>query len=109
MNSTELSAAQIAAAVSKGELSAENVANEHFSRIEKLDGTVKAFLAVTKDLALSQARAVDAKRKKGEKLGALAGVPVALKDNIQLKGVETTCASKILKGHIAAYNATVTD
>lgn len=109
MDLTELSAAKIAEAVRKGEATAEAVALAHFARIDKLEGTVKAFLNVTKDLALEQARAVDAKRKKGEALGALAGVPVALKDNIQLKGVETTCASKILKGHVAAYNATVVE
>lgn len=109
MELTELTAARIAAAVKNGETSAEAVARAHFDRIEKLDGVVKAFLAVTKDRALERARAIDARRKAGETLGALAGVPVALKDNIQLKGVETTCASKILKGHVAAYDATVTE
>ena len=109
MDLTELAAAGIAAAVKKGEATAEAVALAHFARIEKLDGTIKAFLTVTKDQALAQARRVDAKRKQGEPLGLLAGVPVALKDNLQLKGVETTCASKILKGHIAAYDATVTE
>jgi aspartyl-tRNA(Asn)/glutamyl-tRNA(Gln) amidotransferase subunit A len=104
---TEASAARLADAVKKGETTAEAVAAAHFARIEKLEPTVKAFLAVTKDYALGQARAVDAKRKAGKPLGALAGVPVALKDNLQLAGVETTCASKILKGHIAAYDATV--
>ena len=94
MDLTELAAAGIATAVQNGEVTAEAVALAHISRIEKLDGTIKAFLAVTKNLALEQARAVDAKRVKGGKLGALAGVPVALKDNLQLKGVETTCASK---------------
>ena len=103
---TKLSAAQIAAAVTKGEATAEAVALAHLSRVDQLDSTVKAFLAVTKELALEQARAVDAKRKAGKPLGALAGVPVALKDNLQLTGVETTCASKILKGHIAAYDGT---
>lgn len=109
MDLTELTAARIADAVTKGEVTAEVVAAAHLARIEKLDGAVKAFLNVTKDLALAQARAVDAKRGRGVKLGALAGVPVALKDNIQLKGVETTCASKILKGHVAAYDATATE
>ncbi len=109
MDPTELAAAGIATAVKNGEVTAEAVAAAHFARIEKLDGVIKAFLAVTKDQALAQARRVDEKRKKGESLGALAGVPVALKDNIQFKGVETTCASKILKGHIAAYDATVTE
>jgi aspartyl-tRNA(Asn)/glutamyl-tRNA(Gln) amidotransferase subunit A len=109
MDITERTAVQIADAVAKGEVTAEAVAVAHFARIDKLDATVKAFLNVTKDCALAQARLVDEKRKQGGKLGALAGVPVALKDNIQLKGVETTCGSKILKGHIAAYDATVTE
>ncbi len=108
MDITEKTAAQIAGAVRGGEVTAEAVALSHFARIEKLDAAIKAFLAVTKDRALERARAVDLKRKQGGTLGALAGVPVALKDNIQLKGVETTCGSKILKGHIAAYDATVT-
>ena len=105
---TKLSAARIADAVKAGELTAEAVARAHFERIDALEPKVKAFIAVTKELALEQAASVDARRKKGEKLGPLAGVPVALKDNLQLKGVETTCASKILKGHRAAYDATVT-
>jgi aspartyl-tRNA(Asn)/glutamyl-tRNA(Gln) amidotransferase subunit A len=103
---TTLSAARLADAVSKGELTAEAVAAAHLARVDALEPTVKAFLTVTKEGALAQARAVDAKRKAGKPLGALAGVPVALKDNLQLTGVETTCASKILKGHIAAYDAT---
>ncbi len=109
MDLTEFTAARIATIVQNGEVTAEAVAAAHFARIEKLDGTIKAFLAVTKDQALAQARRVDEKRKKGGKLGLLAGVPVALKDNIQLKGVETTCASKALKGHLATYDATVTE
>ena len=106
---TKLSAARIADAVKKGETTAEAVARAHFARIETLEPTVRAFLAVTKDEALARARGVDEKRKAGVALGALAGVPVALKDNLQLTGVETTCASKILKGHIAAYDATVVE
>ncbi len=103
---TELSAVRLAAMVRAGEASAEAVARAHFARLERLEPTVKAFLLVTKDLALAQARAVDEKRRKGGALGALAGVPVAIKDNLQVEGVETTCASKILKGHVAAYDAT---
>ena len=104
-----LPAARVADAVKKGEITAEAAASAAFARISALEPTVKAFLAVTEDAALAQARAVDAKRKAGKPLGMLAGVPVALKDNLQLTGVETTCASKILKGHIAAYDATVVE
>ena len=108
MDLTELTASRIATSVQNGEITAEAVAAAHFVRIEALEPKVKAFLAILKDQALASARVIDVKRKKGEPLGALAGVPVALKDNIQLKGVETTCASRILKGHVAAYDATVT-
>ncbi|MDE2492122.1 MAG: Asp-tRNA(Asn)/Glu-tRNA(Gln) amidotransferase subunit GatA [Elusimicrobia bacterium] len=103
---TRESAARIADAVRRGETSAEEVARAHLGRVETAEPTVRAFLAVLKDSALESARAVDAKRRAGRPLGALAGVPVALKDNLQLEGVETTCASRILKGHVAAYDAT---
>jgi aspartyl-tRNA(Asn)/glutamyl-tRNA(Gln) amidotransferase subunit A len=109
MNTTELSAARIARGVSQGEFTAEKAVSEHFERIDAAEPRVKAFVTPLKAEALAAARAVDQKRAKGEKLGALAGVPVALKDNIQLKGVPTTCSSKILKGHTAAYDATVVE
>jgi len=105
---TTLSASHLAQAVRNGDATAESAVKAYFDRIERLEPKIKAFLTITKDSALAQARSVDEKRKKGARLGALAGVPVALKDNIQLKGVETTCGSKILKGHIAAYDASVT-
>jgi aspartyl-tRNA(Asn)/glutamyl-tRNA(Gln) amidotransferase subunit A len=106
MDLTELSAAQTAAAVKNGETTAEAVAAAHLARIEREEPGLQSFLAVTKDLALESARAVDAARAAGKPLGPLAGVTVALKDNLELKGFETTCASKILKGHVAAYDAT---
>ncbi|MBI4371221.1 MAG: Asp-tRNA(Asn)/Glu-tRNA(Gln) amidotransferase subunit GatA [Elusimicrobia bacterium] len=101
-----MSAAGIAGAVRRGEASAEAVLDAHLTRVERLEPTLRAFLTVTRDRARAAARAVDEKRRSGGPLGPLAGVPVALKDNLQLEGVETTCASKILKGHVAAYDAT---
>ncbi len=109
MNTTELSAAQIAAQVAAGAITAENVAGDHWARIEKVEPRLKAFVTLLKEPSLAQARAVDVKRAKGARLGRLAGVPVALKDNILLKGVETTCSSKILKGFRAPYDATVVE
>ena len=109
MNLTELSAVDIAKGVSEGQFTAEQVAREHLARIEGAEPRLRAFVTLIADEALTSARAVDAKRSRGEKLGALAGVPVALKDNILLKGVETTCSSKILKGYKAAYDATVVE
>ncbi|MFB8239459.1 Asp-tRNA(Asn)/Glu-tRNA(Gln) amidotransferase subunit GatA [Kitasatospora purpeofusca] len=101
-------AAETAAAVAKGEVSAVEVAQAHLDRIEAVDKKVNAFLHVDTEGALSAARAVDAKRAKGEELGPLAGVPLALKDVFTTKGVPTTCGSKILEGWIPPYDATLT-
>ena len=73
-------AAELAAAVTAGEVSATEVTQAHLDRIGAVDGEVKAFLHVAADDALAQAREVDRKRAAGEPLGALAGVPVAVKD-----------------------------
>ncbi|MDE2040487.1 MAG: Asp-tRNA(Asn)/Glu-tRNA(Gln) amidotransferase subunit GatA [Elusimicrobia bacterium] len=105
----ELSAARIAGGVRSGEFSAQEVLKAFLSRIERDEPRVRAFLALFGEQALEAARAVDAKRAAGDPLGALAGVPVALKDNILVKGVETTCASKILRGHRSAYDAHVVE
>jgi aspartyl-tRNA(Asn)/glutamyl-tRNA(Gln) amidotransferase subunit A len=104
---TKLSAVAIAAGVSSGKFSAAEVARAHLDRIAALEPKIKAFVTVLSDSALEQARAIDAKRASGKKLGRLCGVPVAIKDNILIRGVETTCSSKILKGYIAPYDATV--
>src|SRR5438270_3669850 len=94
---TSLSATELSGGVARGTFSAEEVAKAHLSRIAGRDGKVKAFLKVLEDAALAQARVVDKKRAAGLPRGKLAGVPGAIKDNINVEGVETTCASKILK------------
>ena len=79
---------------------------EHFlARIEKFNAPLNAFLHVNPRLTLQFARAVDAKIAAGVHAGPLAGVPVALKDNLCLRHMPTTCASKILKGWIPPYDA----
>jgi aspartyl-tRNA(Asn)/glutamyl-tRNA(Gln) amidotransferase subunit A len=102
-----LSANEIASSIASGELSSVEVTNAHFDRIEKVDDRVHAFLHLTKESALSDAARVDAKRKAGEKLGPLAGVPLALKDILAMKGEPTTCGSKILENWRPPYDATV--
>jgi aspartyl-tRNA(Asn)/glutamyl-tRNA(Gln) amidotransferase subunit A len=104
----EGSAVAIAARVASGEISAVSVAEAALARIDDRDPRLHAFLTVTRDVALEQARAVDAKRARGEALGPLAGVPIALKDAICTRGVRTTAGSKILGDYRPPYDATVT-
>ncbi|MFD4660911.1 Asp-tRNA(Asn)/Glu-tRNA(Gln) amidotransferase subunit GatA [Kitasatospora sp. NPDC058444] len=101
-------AAETASAVAKGEVSAVEVAQAHLDRIAAVDEKVNAFLHVDTEGALAAAKAVDDKRAKGEELGPLAGVPLALKDVFTTKGIPTTCGSKMLEGWIPPYDATLT-
>ena len=101
-------ASEMAAALAAKEISSVELVNAHFDRIAEVDTQVKAFLYLDKDGALSQAKAVDDARAKGETLAPLAGVPVALKDIFTQKGVPTTAGSKILEGWRPPYDATVT-
>ncbi|MEU1948545.1 Asp-tRNA(Asn)/Glu-tRNA(Gln) amidotransferase subunit GatA [Streptomyces sp. NPDC020125] len=105
---TRLTAAEIAARIASGEVTAVEVTEAHLARIEAVDEKVHAFLHVDREGALAQARAVDEKRERGEELGPLAGVPLALKDIFTTKGIPTTVGSKILEGWIPPYDATVT-
>ena len=100
-------AAEMSIALAAKEVSAVDLANEHFERIAAVDGDVHAFLYLDKDGALAQAKDVDAKRSAGEKLSPLAGVPLALKDVMAQRGIPTTCGSKILEGWRPPYDATV--
>jgi aspartyl-tRNA(Asn)/glutamyl-tRNA(Gln) amidotransferase subunit A len=94
-------------AVRSGEVSAREVAQAHLDRITEVEPAISALLAVTADDALAQADAVDAARSRGDKIGPLAGVPIALKDVICTRGVATTCGSRILAGWKPPYDATV--
>lgn len=77
------------------------------ARIDKVEGDVQAYLTVTRDEALAQAKAVDEKIARGEEIAFLEGIPGAIKDNICTKGVKTTCASRILQKFVPPYDATV--
>lgn len=91
----------------KKEISSTELTQEHLERIQALDGDVKSYITVTGDLALEQAKAVDARLAAGEQIGALAGIPMAVKDNMCTEGIDTTCASKMLEGFKPQYSATV--
>jgi aspartyl-tRNA(Asn)/glutamyl-tRNA(Gln) amidotransferase subunit A len=102
-----LSAADTAAKIASGDVSAVEVAQAHLDRIDAVDDRVHAFLHVDTEGALRAARAVDEKRAAGEELGPLAGVPLAMKDVVVTKGLPTTAGSKILAGWHPPYDATI--
>jgi aspartyl-tRNA(Asn)/glutamyl-tRNA(Gln) amidotransferase subunit A len=89
------------------EITAVQLTEEYFARIENLDKAIFAYLTLTKDLAMEQAKKVDEKITKGEPIGILEGIPGAIKDMICVEGIRTTAASKILDNYIAPYDATV--
>ena len=102
------SAKDIAQKVSRGELSAEKIADYFAKRIDTFDKTIGCLLLNLCDRAKEKAKQIDDKRAKGEPLGRLAGVPIILKDNIHIRGQTTTCASKMLQNYVAPFDATVT-
>ncbi|MBO0824774.1 MAG: Asp-tRNA(Asn)/Glu-tRNA(Gln) amidotransferase subunit GatA, partial [Actinobacteria bacterium] len=105
---TQWTAAQIAAAVAAGEVSAVEVTQAHLDWIVAVDPDLHAFLHVAVIGALAAAEEVDRRRAAGEALGPLAGVPLALKDVLTTMDMPTTCGSKILEGWRPPYDATVT-
>jgi aspartyl-tRNA(Asn)/glutamyl-tRNA(Gln) amidotransferase subunit A len=102
-----LSARELAALIADGSVSAVEVTQAHLDRVAAVDSKVRAFLHVDAEGALGAARAVDDKRSRGETLGPLAGVPLALKDVLTQKDVPTTCGSRILEGWRPPYDSTV--
>ena len=97
----------IALDIASGKTSAVEVLEQHLARITEREGEINAFNLVTTEQARATAQQVDADIKAGKPVGALAGVPVALKDNMCTRGIETTCSSKILEGWKPPYDATV--
>ena len=91
-----------------GEVSARELTDQHLSRIADVEPSLHAYLEVTADRARADADRIDAARSAGEDLPPLAGVPLAIKDNLCTKGVPTTCASRMLEGFVPPYESTVT-
>jgi aspartyl-tRNA(Asn)/glutamyl-tRNA(Gln) amidotransferase subunit A len=109
MSSLPRTATAIAAAVRAGELSAVDVLDHHLAVIDEREADVHAFNLVQADEARAAARAIDERVAAGEDPGPMAGVPIALKDNLCTRGVPTTCSSRILEGWRPPYDATVVE
>ena len=97
----------IARDIASGSTTAVEVLDQHLARISEREHEIHAFNLVTTEQARATAQQVDADLKAGKQLGPLAGVPIALKDNMCTRGIETTCSSKILEGWKPPYDATV--
>jgi len=102
-----VTALEVAAQIRAGELTSVDATQEALDAVAARDHELGAFLLVTPEAALASAAAVDARIAAGDDVGPLAGVPVAIKDNMCTRGVPTTCASRILEGWTPPYDATV--
>lgn len=103
------SAAEQRKALLNKEISAVELTNAAFERIDEVESKIEAFNCLTKEVAIDTAKKVDEKIARGEELPLLAGIPLALKDNMNLVGYPTTASSKILENFISPYNATITE
>jgi aspartyl-tRNA(Asn)/glutamyl-tRNA(Gln) amidotransferase subunit A len=105
----EQSALELAAAIKAKKYGVTETVSAYINLIEKNDRNLNAFLAISKESALARAQEVQSLIDQGETLSPLAGVPIALKDNISTTGIATTCASKMLEGYTPVFNAAVVD
>ena len=107
MNITDLTVHELMEKLEKKELTSEEITKAYVDRINEKEKDVDAFVTLTTDDALKQAKEIDEKRKNGEDVSKLAGIPIGIKDNMCTKGVKTTCSSKMLENFISPYDATV--
>ncbi|MFT8313145.1 MAG: Asp-tRNA(Asn)/Glu-tRNA(Gln) amidotransferase subunit GatA [Clostridium sp.] len=105
----KLKAHELKSMIKNKEVKVEEVTKEFLNRIHKNDEKIGAYLYKAEEEAINSAKTLDEKIAKGKILEGLGGVPVAIKDNISVKGMQNTCASKILQGYTSPYDATVTE
>ena len=110
MNITDLTVHELQEKLNNKELTSEEIVKAYIKNIEEKDVEVQAFLTKVEEDAINEAKDIDEKRKNGEiPENSFAGIPIGIKDNINVKGLKTTCASKMLENFISPYNATVVE
>ncbi|MEL5900327.1 amidase, partial [Clostridium sporogenes] len=109
MDLTKLTAHQLKGMLSNKEVKAEEITKAFLDRINLVDNKLGAYLYVSEEEAIKKAKEIDGKIEKNEKLKVLSGIPVGIKDNINVKGMQNTCASKILEGYTSPYDSHVTE
>lgn len=107
MTFTNLKAWEIAQGYRNRDFSCEEVTRDFLDKIKEKDKDINAYITVTEEMALKQAKKVDEKFHNREEMSPLAGVPISIKDNISVKNVKMTCGSKMLENYIAPYDASL--
>ena len=109
MDFSNKTALEIGQMIKNKEISSVEITKQMFENIKKTEKNINAYISVFEDVAVKEAEKVQAEIDKGEEISPLAGIPMAVKDNICTKGYNTTCGSKMLENFVPPYNATVVD
>lgn len=109
MNLLDKNISELVELISSDKISSEEIVNEYIQQIEAKDSKSKVYTFVDKESIIERAKELDDKRKKGELLGKLAGVPVAITEDISTKGIKTTAGSRMLDNYVPPFNATIID
>ncbi|MEX2706077.1 MAG: Asp-tRNA(Asn)/Glu-tRNA(Gln) amidotransferase subunit GatA [Candidatus Freyrarchaeum guaymaensis] len=107
MNYNELTCHELKEMIDNQEITSEEIINSVFDRIDEVESKINAYISLFRDSALEVAKEIDKRIKRGETVGKLAGIPIAVKDVISTKGMPTTCGSKMLENYIPPFDATV--
>ncbi len=106
MQLCDKSAWELSHLLEKKEISSRDITASVFERMDEKEKTINAFIATTRDTAFEQADTADSRFNKGQRLSLLDGIPIAVKDNLCTRGINTTCGSRILDNFVPTYNAT---
>ena len=109
MNLKNITAEKLVSLYSNRGFTVTEVVTSTYQEIERIDKDIRAFITLCPLRALEEARRMDEQMASGEQVGPLAGVPVAIKDNIAIRDIQTTCGSRILEGYVPPYTATAVE